>query len=60
MNTEPVRTVLIPIALLAFAAAAQAFVDGADTRGIVTAVLAFLILAAQELARGKVTPTGGE
>jgi len=60
MTTEPVRTVLIPIALLAFAAAAQAFVDGADTRGIVTAVLAVLILAAQELARGKVTPTGGE
>ena len=57
MTTEPVRTVMIPIALLAFAAAAQAFVDGADVRGVVTAVLGVLVVAAQELARGKVTPT---
>ncbi len=56
MNTEPLRTVLIPVALAAFVAAAQAFIDGADTRGVITAVLGALIVVAQELARAKVTP----
>lgn len=56
MNTNPVRLLLSPVALLAFAAAAQAFIDGADTRGIITAVLGVLILASQELARKQVTP----
>lgn len=56
MNTEPIRTVLIPVALAAFVAAAQAFVDGADTRGIVTAVLGALVIVAQELGRKFVTP----
>ena len=56
MTSEPVRTVLLPIALAAFAAAAQAFLDGAPTRGIVTAVLGALVVAAQEYARSQVTP----
>lgn len=54
--TEPVRLYLVPIALAAFIAAAQAFIDGKDTRGIITAVLGALILVAQELARSKVVP----
>lgn len=58
MKTEPLRTVLIPVVLAAFAAAAQAFIDGATTRGIITAALGALVLAAQELARRYVTPTG--
>lgn len=56
MNREPLRTLLLPVAVLAFAAAAQAFIDGADIRGIVTAVLGVLIAAATELARSRVTP----
>ena len=57
MSTEPVRYVLIPIVLAAFAAAGQAFIDGATTRGIVVAVIGALVLAAQEYARAQVTPT---
>lgn len=57
MTGEPLRTVLLPIVLLAFAAAAQAFIDGATWRGVVTAALGVLVVAAQELARSKVTPT---
>lgn len=53
---NPVRLLFSPLALLAFVAAAQAFIDGADVRGIVTAVLGALIVGAQELARSKVTP----
>jgi hypothetical protein len=56
LDSNPVRVLLSPIVLLAAAAAAQAFIDGADTRGIITAALAVLILGAQELARKKVTP----
>lgn len=56
MTREPLRTLLLPVAVLAFAAAAQAFIDGADIRGIVTAVLGVLIAAATELARSRVTP----
>lgn len=56
MTREPLRTLLLPVAVLAFAAAAQAFIDGADVRGIVTAVLGVLIAAATELARARVTP----
>jgi hypothetical protein len=59
MNTEPIRTVMLPIAAGAFAAAAQAFLDGASTRGIITAVLGVLIVAAQEYARSRVTPVPG-
>ena len=56
MNTEPLRLYLLPLALAAFVAAAQAFIDGANTRGIIVAVLGALIVVAQELARAKVTP----
>lgn len=56
VNSDPLRTTLLPIALAAFVAAAQAFIDGAEVRGIITAVLGALIVAAQELARSKVTP----
>lgn len=56
MNTEPVRTLLLPIAAAAFVAAAQAFIAGADVRGVVTAVLGALVLFAQEYARSRVTP----
>lgn len=56
MSTEPIRTVLIPIILACIAAAGQAFIDGATTRGIVTAVLGALVLAAQEVARRLVVP----
>jgi hypothetical protein len=56
MNTEPLRLLLLPVAALALAAAAQAFIDGADVRGIITAVLGVLIAAATELARSRVTP----
>jgi hypothetical protein len=57
VKTEPIRAVLVPIALAAFAAAAQAFLAGASTRGIITAALGVLVVAAQEYARSKVTPT---
>lgn len=64
LGSEPIRTLLLPIALGAFVAAAQAFIAGADTRGIITAVLGALIVAGQELGRKLVTPvpqpTGGE
>jgi hypothetical protein len=50
MNREPLRLLLLPVAALALAAAAQAFIDGADVRGIITAVLGVLIAAATELA----------
>ena len=53
---EPLRWLLHPVALLAFAAAAQAWVNGADVRAIITAVLGVLIAAATETARTKVTP----
>jgi hypothetical protein len=56
MKTEPIRTLLLPIALVAFAAAGQAFLAGADTRAIITAALGALIVAAQELGRSLVTP----
>jgi hypothetical protein len=56
MTREPLRTLLLPVAALAFAAAAQAFINGADIRGVVTAILGVLIAAATELARGRVTP----
>jgi hypothetical protein len=56
MSNEPIRTVMLPIALGAFVAAGQAFLNGADTRGIVTAVLGALVLAGQEYARAHVTP----
>jgi hypothetical protein len=56
MNREPLRLLLLPVAALALAAAAQAFIDGADVRGIITAVLGVLIAAATELARNRVTP----
>jgi nitrogen fixation-related uncharacterized protein len=58
VKSEPLRAVLIPVALAAFAAAVQAYLDGADTRAIITAVLGALVLAGQELARRYVTPTG--
>jgi hypothetical protein len=54
--TEPLRFLLHPIALLAMAAAAQAWIDGATVRGIVVAVLGVLISAATEAARRRVTP----
>jgi hypothetical protein len=57
MNREPLRLLLLPVAALALAAAAQAFIDGADVRGVITAVLGVLIAAATELARSRVTPT---
>jgi hypothetical protein len=57
MNREPLRLLLLPVAALALAAAAQAFIDGADVRGIVTAVLAVLIAAATELARRASRPS---
>jgi hypothetical protein len=57
MNREPLRLLLLPVAALALAAAAQAFIDGADVRGVVTAVLGVLIAAATEFARSRVTPT---
>jgi hypothetical protein len=53
---QPIRTTMAPIALAAFVAAGQSFVAGADTRGIVVAVLGALILLAQEYARRKVVP----
>jgi hypothetical protein len=59
MERQPVRTLLWPVALLAFAAAAQAFINGADVRGVVTAVLGVLIVAATEAARSRVTPFRG-
>jgi hypothetical protein len=55
-SLEPLRFLLHPIALLAFAAAAQAWIDGADIRAIVTAVLGVLVAAATEAARRRVTP----
>jgi hypothetical protein len=42
MTREPLRTLLLPVAALAFAAAAQAFINGADIRGVVTAILGVL------------------
>jgi hypothetical protein len=54
--SEPLRWLLHPLALLAFAAAAQAWIDGADVRAIVTAVLGVLIAGATEAARAKVKP----
>jgi hypothetical protein len=59
VQRQPVRTLLLPVALLAFAAAAQAFINGADVRGVVTAVLGVLIVAATEAARSRVTPFRG-
>jgi hypothetical protein len=59
MTREPLRILLHPIALLAFAAAAQAFVNGADVRGVVTAALGILVAAATEAARTRVTPAAG-
>jgi hypothetical protein len=56
MNREPLRLLLLPVAALALAAAAQAFIDGADVRGVITAVLGVLVAAATELARSRVTP----
>ena len=60
MKTEPLRLLLHPVVLLAFAAAAQAWIDGANVRAIVTAVLGVLVGAATELARTRVTPTEGK
>ena len=60
MKSEPLRYLLHPVVLLAFAAAAQAYVDGADERAIVAAVLGVLIAAATEFARRQVTPTEGK
>ena len=54
---EPLRWLLHPVALLAFVAAAQAWINGADVRAIITAVLGVLVAAATEAARSKVTPT---
>jgi hypothetical protein len=59
MDREPVRTPLLTVALLAFIAAIQAFIDGADVRGIVAAVLGVLTVAATEFARSRVTPFRG-
>jgi hypothetical protein len=56
VTREPLRLLLHPIALLAFAAAVQAFLDGADVRGVVAAVLGVLVVAATEAARSRVTP----
>jgi hypothetical protein len=56
VNTEPIRTVLVPIVLGCLAAAGQAFVDGADTRAIILAVVGVLVAVAQEYARAHVTP----
>jgi hypothetical protein len=56
VERQPVRMLLLPVSLLAFAAAAQAFIDGANVRGVVTAVLGVLIVAATEAARSRVTP----
>ena len=56
-SLEPLRWLLHPVALLAFAAAAQAWIDGANTRGIIVAVIGVLVAAATEAARSKVTPT---
>ena len=56
MKSEPLRTVLLPIVLACLAAAGQAFLAGATLRGIVTAVIGALVLAAQEYARSRVTP----
>ena len=55
-SLEPLRFLLHPVALLAFAAAAQAWIAGADVRAIVTAGLGVLIAAATEAARKRVTP----
>jgi hypothetical protein len=56
LGSEPIRTLLIPLALAAFVAAAQAFMAGADTRAIITAALGVLIVGAQEYGRSLVTP----
>jgi hypothetical protein len=56
MDREPVRTPLLTVALLAFIAAAQAFIAGADVRGIIAAVLGALTVAATEVARSRATP----
>lgn len=53
---EPLRWLMHPIALFAFAAAAQAWIDGATVRGIIAATLGVLIAGATEAARRKVTP----
>lgn len=55
-SLEPVRLLLLPLALAALIAAAQAFVDGATTRGVVTAVLGALIAVLTPILRGLVTP----
>lgn len=55
-SLEPLRFLLHPVALLAFAAAGQAWLAGADTRAVIAAVLGVLIAAATEAARSKVTP----
>jgi hypothetical protein len=59
MDRQPVRTLLLPVALLAFAAAAQAFINGADVRGVVTAVLGVLIVAATEARAVSCDPVPG-
>jgi hypothetical protein len=56
VSLEPLRWLLHPVALLAFAAAAQAWIDGAAVRGIVAAVLGVLIAGATEAARRRVEP----
>ena len=55
-SLEPLRFLLHPVALLAFAAAAQAWIDGADTRAVIAAVLGVLIAGATEAARRRVRP----
>lgn len=56
MGTEPIRTVLIPVVLAIVVAAGQAFIEGANTRGIILAVVGAVVAAAQEYARSKVVP----
>lgn len=53
---EPLRWLLHPVALLAFAAAAQSWIDGATVRGIAAAGLGVLVAGATEVARSKVRP----
>lgn len=56
VSLEPLRWLLHPVALLAFAAAAQAWLDGATVRGIVAAGIGVLVAAATEAARRRVVP----
>jgi hypothetical protein len=59
MSRQPLRYLQHPVALLAFIAAAQAFVAGANVRGIVAAALGILFAAATEASRTRVTPVAG-